>query len=1133
MHLLHKMKKVNLVLILILGTGLYLGLGAFVPSAFAQAEAGQITVRVSDPQGALVSGATVSAVNVATGVGTLGVRTNSDGVAILVALKSGLYDVTVNGTGFAPAVQRVQVTVGGRLTVDISLAVQAQPEVVTVIGSQGVEVNVTTQQLSDVVARNQLAELPTLTRNPYDFVGLSSNVFPEQDLPDTATTFITTRGTGFAINGQRAASTNILLDGGENNSTFDATVGQTIPLDAVEEFRVITSDFDPQYGRATGGIVNVATRAGSNLLHGTLYEFNRISALATNNFFNNANGIAKGVFTRNQFGYSVGGAVLKDKLFFFSSTEWIRVRSTQDQIALVPTPQFLAISDPNTQAFFNAFPLKTPINGTTITASQVLPTGATGAFAALPANFPVFGQVIFPEPVDIGAGLPQNTVETVGRVDYNLNCNTSMYWRYAFSNGDFPFGTNTFSPFVGFDTPINTRDQNILYNVTHNFSPVWVASFKGVFNRLNQDQPLGAQPVGPTLFMRGIPTTINTFPVAFPGYNPFSPGTAIPFGGPQNLTQLYGDAIWSHGVHQIKFGGTFIHIQDNRTFGAYETAVETLGTSVDQALNNFIGGQLQQFQVAVNPQGQFPGGTITLPVTSPQFSRSNRFNEAAFYVGDNWKVMPNFTLNLGLRWDYFGVQHNKNQQLDSNFYFGPGANFFERTQNGQVLIAPNSPTGGLWANNWRNFGPRLGFAWDIFGNGTASLRGGWGIAYERNFGNVTFNVIQNPPAYAVASVVAGVDVGTIPITLNNFGTLGGTGTAVLPRSSLRAVDPDIEPAHAQFWSLAFEKELGWQSVLRVAWSGSRGINLFDIANINLPGSASFVGGTGTARVNSQFSNINWRSARGNSFYNALIVSYNTPLIKRFGLQLTANYTFSRQMDNLSTTFSEAFNNFNLGYLDPWDPRLDWGPSDTDIRNRGVVGLIWDTPQHVFSNMNCCGANTTSWGQRALNALVNGWTFTGIFTAHSGTPFSIFDCTNGITTCVRLVQTAPIATSVASSAPQDSTTPDVFHLIDTSTQTPGVFVNPATGISDVGPFPANTTGRNRFRGPGFWNLDAGLYKSFRFTERTSLQLRLEAYNVFNHANMFVIGSEADISSFTFLPGQKLGSRNVQLAAKIIF
>jgi len=257
------------------------------------------------------------------------------------------------------------------------------------------------------------------------------------------------------------------------------------------------------------------------------------------------------------------------------------------------------------------------------------------------------------------------------------------------------------------------------------------------------------------------------------------------------------------------------------------------------------------------------------------------------------------------------------------------------------------------------------------------------------------------------------------------------------------------------------------------------------------------------------------------------------LIKRYGLQLTANYTFARQMDDLSTTFSEAFNNFNLGYLDPWDPKLDWGPADTDITNRGVVALIWDVPYHTFSSSSCCGPNTSSWGQRALGALVNGWTFTSIFTAHSGTPFSIFDCTNGVTTCVRMVQTAPIRTSVAGSAPQDGTTPDLFHLIDTSNQTPGVFVNPLTGISDVGPFPANTTGRNRFRGPGFWNLDAGLYKAFRFTERTSLQLRLETYNIFNHPNMFVIGNQADISSFSFLPGQKLGSRNVQLAAKIIF
>jgi len=307
----------------------------------------------------------------------------------------------------------------------------------------------------------------------------------------------------------------------------------------------------------------------------------------------------------------------------------------------------------------------------------------------------------------------------------------------------------------------------------------------------------------------------------------------------------------------------------------------------------------------------------------------------------------------------------------------------------------------------------------------------------------------------------------------------------------------------------------------VQWSGSRGYNLYDISNINLPGSgAVFLGDPSpTARLNAQYSNINWRSSRGDSFYNALIVDYRAPLIKRYGLQFTSAYTYAKAMDDLSTTFSEAFNNFNLGYLDPYNPRLDWGPADNDIRHRYVLGLIWQEPYR----------NGEGW----LNTVLNGWTVTGIFAAHTGTPFTIWDCTNALVDCVRLVQTAPIKTNVSEHAPQDAATPDLFHLINTSNQTPGVFINPITGTSDLPPFPPNMTGRNRFRGPGFWNLDAGIYKDFRFREAMSIQLRLEAYNVFNHANMFVIGSQADVSSFSFVPGQKLGSRNVQLAVKFIF
>ncbi|HEX5706816.1 MAG TPA: carboxypeptidase regulatory-like domain-containing protein, partial [Pyrinomonadaceae bacterium] len=296
-----------------------------------------------DPNGAAVAGATVTARNVESGAERT-VTTDSEGIYNITNLQPAIYDVTATGTGFQPGTQRAQVTTGGRVSLDVPLGVQAVGGEITVVaGEGGVEVNTQTQELADVVSSTQLRELPTITRNPYALVAISGNVSPGDP---------SGRGTGFAINGQRAASTNILLDGADNNNSYTATVGQLIPLDSVQEFRVVTSNFSAEYGRASGGVVNVATRAGSNDFNGTAYAFNRISRLASNGYDNNAKELERGVFARNQFGYSAGGRILRDKLFFFNSTEWTRVRSSANVVNFVPAAELIAASNARTQAVF-------------------------------------------------------------------------------------------------------------------------------------------------------------------------------------------------------------------------------------------------------------------------------------------------------------------------------------------------------------------------------------------------------------------------------------------------------------------------------------------------------------------------------------------------------------------------------------------------------------------------------------------------------------------------------------------------------------------------------------------------------------------------------------------------------------
>jgi hypothetical protein len=1112
---------------------------AFAGSASAQNETGQIFGKVTDPNGAVVPNATVTLKAVETGAQRT-TTTDDAGNYIITNIQPALYDITASASGFAPVTQRIQVTVGSRNSQDLTLGITGAKEQVNVVASEGgVEVNTQTPELSNVVSETQVKELPSVTRNPYDFVVLSGSV-------STDPSGSTGRGVGVAINGQRAASTNVLLNGVDNNNTFTAAVGQTVPLDSVQEYRVITNSFGAEYGRASGGIVNVATKSGTNDFHGTLYEFNRISRLASNGFFNNANGNPRGVFTRNQFGYSIGGPVIlprfgeggpatineKNKVFFFNSFEWLRVRSTGTNTVLVPTPQLIAASSPATQAFFAGQQLVTPINGPVYTVGQVvaLRNIGAGAFKSLPASLPAFGTVNYTTPRDLGAGFPQNRYFGVARVDWNVSDATQVYFFYGRDSGTFFPGFASVSPYAGFSTGEKITNNDFVVSLTHTFSSRFVSQTKLSYNRLNDFQPLSGPPQ-PTLYIgANTPGSINGITINFPGYLPSSPGSAIPFGGPQNLGQVLQDFNYAFGHQTLRFGAQFVYLQDNRVFGAYENPVEALSQSNNftVALNNFVLGRADGFNAAIFPQGKFPGQQITLPVGPPDFSRSNRYRDYALYVQDAYRVRSRVTLNLGLRYEYYDVQHNKNPNLDSNFYYPGDSLTPTAVRNGTVQLAPNSPVGRLWRPDRNNFAPRLGIAWDVFGDGKTSVRAGYGIAYERNFGNVTFNVIQNPPNYAVIAITPADVGGVLPITTSLFGPLAGSsGTRTLPPVSLRAVDPNIKTAYAHIYSASVEHQLAPGTLVSLEYSGSYGLNQYTITNVNRQFSGLFYlndsnkTNNPSLRLNSQYGNINFRGSSGFSRYNGLTASIESNNFRNLGLSLTARYTYSVAKDTLSSTFSEGQGNgYQLGLLDPFNPGLDYGYADYDVRHRFTGSFIYEVPTERYFD------------SKAAKLLLGGWSITGIITANSGTPFTVIDCSNAFSFCPRLVPSAALSFKGQKNPPSTGAV-DSFKYLDLSNQTPGNYINSKLGISDFGPFPANMTKRNAFRGPGAYNIDAGLYKRIKFSERYSLQLRAEAYNLLNHANLFVDYSSLDISSNSFVNAYRSGNRNVQLAVKFIF
>jgi hypothetical protein len=1114
----------------------------------AQVNTGQVTGVVTDTTGAVISGATVTLENTATGA-KRSAQSNGQGSFLVPALVPGDYAVTITASGFGQYSTSAAVTVGGILTVDAKLGVQASKQTVLVSGTDvGAQVNTSDQQISSTITPLEVTQLPSLTRNPYDFVTLSGDVSSD---PAGSTA----RGVGVSFSGERAASTEILLDGVENVDAFGASVGQSIPLDAVQEYSVITDGFPAEYGRASGGIVNLVTKSGTNDFHGSLYEFNRVSALAANTYnedATDASNAAAGLaplpadhFTRNEFGYSIGGPIKRDKLFFFSNTEWTRIRSSGLQSFAVPSASFLAAAAPSTQTYFATY-------------------GKLASGTSLGATLPVAGFTSNPlqvvnatAAIDAGAGSPQNTWDSDERIDFNLGSKNTMFFRAAAYNDAYFPGYVSFSPYDGYNTSETDLNQSYLYSFTHLFTTNIVSSSRVSFNRLHQEQPLGPAGVAPTLYLNQANVASSDVasgtPIAMPGYLPLSPGGAIPFGGPQNFYQFMEDVSWTKGRHTLQFGGGFIQLRDNRVFGAYETAnelVDKSGTPEESALQDLQAGDLYQFEVAIDPQGKYPCSvngttgdliqtaacTLQYPLNSPDFERENTFNDGNLYGQDSWKVTPKFTLNFGLRWEYYGVQHNHNPNLESNFFPGSG-NEFEAIRTGVVETTPNSPVGGLIAQQKKNFGPRIGFAWDPFGNGKWAIRGGYGIAYERNFGNVTYNVIQNPPNYAGVVLNSNTGgVGQLSVYTSNLGPFAAsTGSVPFYPPSLRILDPHMPTAYGQQWDLVIEHEIAENTLLQATYSGTRGIHQYSIADVNEFYSGNvFLGDTLPGnRLNYQYGNMNLREANGDSYYDALDLHVADNNYGRYGLQMSFNYTYSHALDNLSSTFSESYNNFNLGFLNPFNPGLDHGNADYDVRQRVSIGGVYE-PKFLEFN-----------GNHLMHTALGGLEFAPIATLRTGNHFTIYDCTYGYNGCPRIVGASDLkfkGTSVSNGGVNS------FNYLNIPTDSANPFVD-AWGISDLpscaGCYQNPGLGRNQWEAPGNISFDMGAYKNFALGpgEKYSLQLRGEFYDVLNYHNYYVVGNVTDIyeeSAVTTEKGAPDGfpsssdeRRNVQLALRFQF
>jgi Carboxypeptidase regulatory-like domain/TonB dependent receptor len=1120
---------------------------------FGQAELGTIAGVVRDTTGAVVADAKVTVTN----TGTNAIRTsttNNLGEYHVPQLPPAVYSVSVAKSGFQTYTATIEVAVGGHSTLDASLTVGSGNTVVEVVaGSAGTEVNTQTQELSQLVDTQQMALLPSLTRNPYDFVAISGNISNGDTTSNGASEMsgqeTTLHGVGYSINGQRNTGTEILLDGVENIAVFGELLGEDVPLDAVQEYSIVTNNFSAEYGRASGGVVNVTSKTGSNSWHGSGWEFNRLSDYTANTYNNVANDLPKGTYTRNQFGFQVGGPVIKNKLFVSGSNEWIRVRSSSVQTEEVFDPSFTSMLPANSAAYFSAFATgAAPSTGTVVTAGQLATAGLLvnpiNGVTPVAANQAVFDQVAFTVPFDAGGGEPVNQYDWIARADYNLSEKTQMFFRLGHEKQAFFTGTTSFSAYPQYDTGSSAANQSYLYSISHTFNSNLLNNTKVSFTRFNSatsfDQSLTFTP---NLMFVSPVDPVDNATIQMPGLQNFSePGVGgVPVGGPQNTLQLEHDLSWTKGRHNMKFGGQFTYIQLNYTYGAYNQAVEQLGTdpqtSMDDLVNadgNPLGSQLAGnggFSARVNAEGALPCpldqfgnpvspcpsySNVTPPLPPATAGRSYRYKDWATYAQDSFRFTPRLTFNYGLRYEHYGVQHNNHQDLDANFYYGAGSGLEEQVATGGVQLTQQSSVGQFWAPSWGTLAPRIGFAYDVFGDGKSSLRGGFGISYERNFGNVTYNASFNPPASAVLSSTCAPDnpACTVVVTNNDLGPLGLPGpTTNLTPVELRMPDPRIHTAQTQFFSLDLQREIARNTIVDIGYSGAHGVHLYDINNINQLGAAQvYLGaspnignpecnpsnltptGACVTRANSQYAAINDRGSRGSSSYNAVNFKFQTQNLHNTGVSLVANYTWAHSLDDESSTFSDSLQGGSgdigsLGYTDLMNPKLDWGNSDFDITNRVVISPIWETPWYKS-------------GRSAASEAFGGWSLVGIFTARSGVPFNVYDYDNVLVgyTVPRLTPATTPDYHVSSNPAAIG--PNQFGLLSVPVPASFAPLNPTLGISDFGPFPANMTARNAFRGPGAWNLDTAVGKKFRLTERYGMEFRAEGFNVFNHHNMYV-------------------------------
>ena len=1101
----------------------------------ATAQNTSITGTVTDSSAAVIPQAKITARNLATNA-LRDTATDGSGSYRITNLVPGLYDVHIEKVGFKTVeYARVELTVGQVQNLSPVLAPSAVGEVVTVHGEEIPPIDLDDAQLGNMVKSQQIEDLPMILRDPYELILLSPGTIRSNSILG-----------GLSVNGSRERNNNFLLDGTDNN---DAEIpGLTLPQpgltalnpDSVQEFRVITSNFLPEFGRNTGAVIDIVSKRGTNDFHSAVSWFGRFDALGARDYFNHqidsttGQVVRKDPYSRNTFGIAAGGPLRHDKTFWFANYEGERFDTTLTNTSVVPTQAF------KTGVFtYTGTNGSVPIDLSTPENVFGLPLDPTmqKLLALYPApNGPkvddVRGQLYFP-----------SSTHTTGdnlsvRVDHNFSQSEMLAVRYTFNRYEDPnFDHTDFLPGLG-GTGTLQRKQNAALQLTSVIDPRLVNNFRLGANRINF--PLTCQGlstldgIGPKdLYGRGLD-------VPLPGVSGFGCLVIVDRNGSKRLSGTYtigDDVTWARGRHTFKFGVETRDAYSNSTNGFYSRPTLDFNNFANfGGVPAFMTGDPsvdsnQTLQDMVWALFGTVGSVTQAQFFDKQFNRTAddlrgfRQKDFAAFAQDTFKILPSLTLNYGLRYQFNGVPYEVNDLLSTLFTDPSGPAPFTFTIAGQKEhhLPP------LYSNDWHDFEPRVGIAWDPFKNGNMSVRAGYGIFHDRLFGQLLGLTRGNPPFQQIffqplfgAPNASGVC--PVPEMQTPLGICIGPPFSQLPlppslgTSSMVdqlagdlpfIIDPHLRMPYSQGWNFGVQRELPGRVLMEVNYVGSKGTQLLRLVDGNPPQPAlvaqleSFCVPTNPAnqgfntptgqcsQSTLQFNNL-WIGAESgflpfdavnnnaflhaevfnntaSSIYHALQANVTKQMSR--GLTFQAAYTWAHAIDNASDPLTPAAGNqgFPRNSLDLGAER---GNSDFDVRQRLVLNYSWAIP---------LGHGHDHLSDGVAGKMFEGWEVAGITTFSGGLPFDIFSALDTAHTGQQQrADYIPGATPVPVSNPRTQTGPNL-----------GFFSDPAWGS-------AGNLGRNRFYGPGVNTWDMVLQKTLSLSERVHLQFRTESYNLFNRA-----------------------------------